>query len=76
MPLGRSVVNDQVLPFDPAVIAQAVLPHFEDWRVLESGIKIADPPRWSFCPQGPWRNEQRGSSRYKIPPFHSILIAA
>jgi hypothetical protein len=27
-------------------------------------------------PQNPWRNEQRRSSRYELPPLHSILIAA
>jgi hypothetical protein len=27
-------------------------------------------------PRTPWRNEQRRSSRYELPPLHSILIAA
>lgn len=30
-PLAEMLAR-QVLPFDPAVIAQAVLPHFENWQ--------------------------------------------
>src|SRR5215471_10877723 len=74
MPLGRSVINDQVLPFDPAMIAHAVQPHLEERQVFRVEIKIADPARRPLCPRTLWRNEQCRSTRYEIPPIHSILI--
>jgi hypothetical protein len=75
-PLSRSVINDQVLSFDPAVIAQAVLPHFEDWQVQHRAIEIADPARCHLRPQTRRPCEQRHRSRYEVPTLHSILIAA
>src|SRR5215468_2449756 len=74
MPLGRPVINDEVLPFDPAMIAHAVLPYLVVWQVQGRGIKIADPARRPLCPRTLWRNEQCRSTRYEIPPLHSILI--
>src|SRR5258708_17849012 len=75
MPLGRSVINDQVLPFDPAMIAQAVLPHFEEWQVFDHGLKIADPTTCPLRQRMPWRNQQRRTGRNELSPLHSILIA-
>jgi hypothetical protein len=31
-----SIVNNQVLPLDPAVIAQALMPDFEDLQIFKS----------------------------------------
>src|SRR5262249_24636471 len=76
MPLRGSVINDQVLPLDPAMIAHAVLPHLEIWQVQWRAIKIANPARRPLCPRTPWRSEQRRSTRYEISPVHSILIKA
>src|SRR6476659_637427 len=70
MPLGRPVINDQVLPFDPAMIAQAVLPHLEVWQVQGRAIKIANPARRPLCPRTPWRNKQCRSTCYELTPSH------
>ena len=75
-PLGRSVINDQVLPFDPAMIAQAVQPHVEHRHVFRRVIKIADPARRPLCPRTSWRNDQRRTgemnSRRFIPSSRSL----
>src|SRR5215813_2513991 len=76
MILGRPVINDQVLPFDPAMIAHAVLPHLVVWQVQGRGIKITNPARRPLCPRTPWRNKQCRSTRYEIPPLHSITSSA
>jgi hypothetical protein len=57
------------------VIAQALVDHFEDRQILETA-KQADPARRPLRSRTPWANEQRRSSRYELPPLHSILIAA
>jgi hypothetical protein len=75
MALEISVVNDQVLALDPAVIAQALVQRFEDWQILEAAQE-ADPARRPLRSGTPWRNEQRRGSCYELPPFHSSLIAA
>jgi hypothetical protein len=75
MALEISVINDQVIALDPAVTAQALVEHFEVLQILEAA-KHADPARRPLRPRTPWRNEQRRSSRYELPPLHSILIAA
>jgi hypothetical protein len=38
--------------------------------------KKAKPTASPLRPRTPWRNEQRRSSRYELPPLHSILLAA
>src|SRR6516225_5330050 len=73
MPLGGSGINDEVLPFDPAMIAQAVPKHLPDCQVVRRGIKSADPARRPLRQRSPRRNEQRRSSRDELPPLHSIL---
>jgi hypothetical protein len=75
MALEIPVVNDQVLTLDPAVIAQAVVKHFEDRQILEAA-KRADAARRPLRSRAPWRNEQHRSARYELAPLHSILIAA
>ena len=75
MAFEKSVVDDQVLPLDPAVIAQALLEHFEERQILEAA-KRADAARRPLGSRTPWPNEQRRSRRYELPPPHTILIAA
>src|SRR6478609_179909 len=70
MPLGRPVINDQVLPSDPAMIAQAVLRRLEVWQVHGRAIKIANPARRPLCPRTPWRNKQCRSTCYELTPSH------
>src|SRR5262249_43484671 len=75
MSLRRSVINDQALPLDPAMIAHAVLPHLKERQVFRREIEIADPARRPLCPRTPWRSEQCRITGYEIPPVHSMLIA-
>jgi hypothetical protein len=74
MALEISVVNYEILPLDPAVIAQALEPHFADCQILETA-KQSDAASFPLCSRAPWANEQRRSNRYELAPFHSILIA-
>jgi hypothetical protein len=75
MALVISVVNDQVLALDPAVIAQTLVEHFEELQILEAAEQ-ADPARGPLRSRMPQANEQRRSRSYELPPLHSILIAA
>jgi hypothetical protein len=54
------------------VTAQALVEHFLDRQILEIA-KRADPARRPLRPRTLWQNEQRRSSRYELPPLHSIL---
>jgi hypothetical protein len=74
MALEISVVNDEVLPLDPAVIAQAFLKHFVD-RQNPDAAKRADAARRPLRTRTPWANEQRRNTRYELPPLHSILTS-
>src|SRR5262252_7963928 len=67
-----SIVDDQVFALDPAVITQALLPHFGDCQIL-GVVKGADPARHPLRPRTPWRNEQCRNSDYELPPLHSVL---
>ena len=43
---------------------------------LPAGVAYGEktnPTTYPLRPRTPWRNEQRRSSRYELPPLHSIL---
>jgi hypothetical protein len=74
--LGVTVFDEQVLALDPAPFAQTAAPRVEkNWRIFQNA-KASNSARRALGTQSRWRNEQRRSSRYELPPLHSILLAA
>jgi hypothetical protein len=75
MGLEKSVVNGQVLACDPTVIAQAIEPRLTTLLICPKAEET-NSARRALRLQKPRRNEQHRSSRYELPPLHSILIVA
>jgi len=73
---GIMILDDQVSSINPAVVSQPLKPRFLNGRLHHIHREKANPTTYPLRPQTLWRNEQRRSSRYELPPLHSILIAA
>jgi hypothetical protein len=77
---GTSILDNQVSSVYPAVVSQPIkqrkLGLIEGLPAPITDGKKAKPTAGPLRPQARWRNEQRRSSRYELPPLHSILIKA
>jgi hypothetical protein len=78
--LGKAILDHQIFSLHPAETSQRIK---EYTLGLIEGLpgpiaygKKAKPTASPLRPRAPWRNEQHRSSRYELPPLHSILIAA
>jgi hypothetical protein len=78
--VGKTILDNQVSSVYPAVVSQPIkqrkLGLIEGLPAPITYGKKAKPTASPLRPQARWRNEQRRSSRYELPPLHSILIKA
>jgi hypothetical protein len=78
--VGKTILDNQVSSVDPAVLSQPLkqrnLGLIEGLPAPVTYSEKAKPTASPLRPRTPWRNEQRRSSRYELPPPHPILIAA
>src|SRR3954447_22990125 len=68
MALEISVVHDQVLAFNPALLLYAAA---QLCRIFETPQE-ANPAGLPLRLHVPWRTEQHRNSRYELAPLHSI----
>jgi hypothetical protein len=73
---GIMILDDQVSSINPAVVSQPLKPRFLNGRLDHIHREKANSTTCPLRQRTPWRNEQRRSHRYELPPPHSILIAA
>ena len=77
---GKTLLDNKVSSIYPAVVSQPIkqrkLGLIEGLPATITYSQKAKPTARPLRPQARWRNEQRRSSRYELPPPHSILIAA
>jgi len=78
--VGKTILENNVSSIYPAVVSQPIkqrkLGLIEGLPAIITYSKKAKPMARPLCPQARWRNEQRRSRCYKLPPLHSILVAA
>ncbi|WOH48202.1 hypothetical protein [Bradyrhizobium sp. sBnM-33] len=78
--MGKARFDNQVSSIYPTEASQPIKEHTLSLiQGLPASItygKKAKSTASPLRPRTPWQNEQRRSSRYELPPLHSILLAA
>jgi hypothetical protein len=78
--VGKTRLDNQVSSIYPAEVSQPIKEHtlglIEGLPAPITYGKKAKSTASPLRPRTPWRNEQRRSARYELPPLHSILTTA